>query len=219
MASKKSVLAPLAPLFQILNWVAFVGWTFVLVQLLRSEDQKAIDVLTVYVKGLECICLVEVIRIMLGDLKGNLMLGLFLHAIRVASIFQVFPRVPEDHWTQFWILFAWSLSEVTRYPMYMFPSSKLIRKLRMVVPMLTFPIGCYSEACAAYLVLLQEKEEGAEKHPWWLLVILGSILFVNGVLGPTQAMPALMQKGLPVLGLAKEKPNKKNGDFKVVKRV
>eukprot|EP00980_Cylindrotheca_fusiformis_P005537 scaffold1172_cov115-Cylindrotheca_fusiformis.AAC.12 len=213
----RSILAPLAPIFQILNWVAFAGWAYVFVQLVGKSDETDTE-LIVLVKGLECICLVEVLRIMLGDLKGNLSLGLFLHGIRMASLFQVFPRLPTGHWTFWWILFAWSLSEVTRYPMYMFPSSSTIRSVRMVAPLLTFPIGCYSEACAAYLVLMQEKEEGAEKHPWWLLVILGTILFVNGVLGPTQAMPALVQKGLPALGLAKEQPKTTKAP-KEVKRI
>jgi hypothetical protein len=201
----KSILAPLAPLFQVLNWVAFFGWSGVLLKLFMPETSP--DLVTL-VKGLECICLVEVVRIMLGDLKGNLVLGLFLHGIRVASILQVLPRLPEHHWTQWYVLFAWAVSEVTRYPMYIFPSSSMIRSVRMVVPLFTFPIGCYSEAYAAYLVLLQEKEEGAGKHPWWLSVILGAILFINGVLGPTQAMPALVKKGRPGLGLQQNKPVK-----------
>jgi hypothetical protein len=212
----KSILAPLAPLFQVLNWIAFFGWSGVLLKLFMTETSPDLVTLVTLVKGLECICLVEVVRIMLGDLKGNLVLGLFLHGIRVASILQVFPRLPEHHWTQWYVLFAWAVSEVTRYPMYIFPSSSMIRSVRMVVPLVTFPIGCFSEAYAAYLVLLQEKEEGADKHPWWLLVILGAILFINGVLGPTQAMPALVKKGRPVLGLEQNKPAKKEEKFKRV---
>lgn len=197
----KSPLAPLASLFQGLNWIAFGGWSYVCFRLFTGCDAAEMDP---YVKYLEFICLVEVLRIALGDLKGNLMLGVFLHAIRLGSIFAVIPRLPEGHWTQDYIYFAYSVAEVTRYPMYLFPSSNFIRNIRMIAPLFTFPVGCYTEGLAAYIVLLQEKEEGAEKHPVWLLMVLAFILFVNGVLGPTQAMPALLKKGLPALGLAPE---------------
>ena len=202
----KSPLAPLAPLFQALNWVAFGGWSYVCYRLFMGCDAQDMDT---YVKYLEGICLVEVLRIILGDLKGNLALGLFLHAIRLGSIFAVIPRLPEGHWTQDYIYFAYAVAEVTRYPMYLFPSSGLIRKIRMIAPLFTFPVGCYTEGLAAYIVLLQEKEEGAEKHPIWLMIVLAFILFVNGVLGPTQAMPALLKKGLPALGLASPPPSAK----------
>ncbi|KAL3932820.1 MAG: hypothetical protein SGBAC_010673 [Bacillariaceae sp.] len=194
----KSPLAPLAPLFEGLNWIAFGGWSYICYQLFMGCDAQEMDP---YVKYLECICLVEVLRIVLGDLKGNLTLGLFLHAIRLGSIFAVIPRLPEGHWTQDYIYFAYSVTEVTRYPMYLFPSSTAMRKIRMIAPLFTFPVGCYTEGLAAYMVLMQEKEEGAEKHPVWLVIVLAFILFVNGVLGPTQAMPALISKGLPGLGL------------------
>ncbi|CAJ1945947.1 unnamed protein product [Cylindrotheca closterium] len=208
----KSPLAPLAPVFQALNWVAFGGWSYVFLQLFKGCDAQDMDP---YVKYLEGICLVEVLRIMVGDLKGNLKLGLFLHAIRLGSLFAVIPRLPEGHWTQDYIYFAYSVAEVTRYPMYLFPSSNFIRQIRMVAPLFTFPVGCYTEGLAAYIVLLQEKEEGAEKHPVWLVIVLAFILFVNGVLGPTQAMPALIQKGFFALGISKPPPPKQ----KEVKRI
>lgn len=208
----KSPLAPLAPLFQGLNWIAFGGWSYVCFRLFVGCDAQDMDE---YVKYLEAICLVEVLRIAMGDLRGNLMLGLFLHAIRLGSLFAVIPRLPEGHWTQDYIYFAYSVAEVTRYPMYLFPSSTFMRKIRMIAPLFTFPVGCYTEGLAAYIVLLQEKEEGAEKHPVWLVVVLAFILFVNGVLGPTQAMPALLKKGLPALGMA-ESPSPK---VKEVKRI
>ena len=66
----------------------------------------------------------------------------------------------------------------------------------MVVPMLTFPIGCAAECYSAYLVLYNNwgvyDESGYNVHV--LVVVL-----VNGVLGPTMAYPALLRKGLQVL--------------------
>ena len=38
----------------------------------------------------------------------------------------------------------------------------------------------------------------------WLKAVLAGMIFVNGVLGPTMAYPALLKKGLPILGLGNE---------------
>lgn len=69
----------------------------------------------------------------------------------------------------------------------------------MVVPLFTFPVGCIAEGTGAYIVLMRGETE------LWLKVILMAVLFVNGVLGPTMAYPALLKKGLPVLGIGKKK--------------
>mmetsp|Transcript_18228 Transcript_18228/g.52662 ORF Transcript_18228/g.52662 Transcript_18228/m.52662 type:complete len:92 (+) Transcript_18228:57-332(+) len=83
--------------------------------------------------------------------------------------------------------------------MYIFPSIEGLRSIRMVVPLFTFPAGCFSEGYGAYMVLTRDDT------PLWLKAVLCGMLFVNGVLGPTMAYPALLKKGLPVLGLIKKK--------------
>ena len=81
----------------------------------------------------------------------------------------------------------------------------------MVMPLVTFPIGAFSEAYAAYLVLTME----GLQRPWWLSLTLIAVLFVNGVLGTTMAYPALLKKGLPVL-LGNKKDKEKTPKVKRV---
>ena len=217
---KKGVLGSLSPLFNGLNWIALAGWSFVLYKILpcvwTDSDEKAsapvVRSLDEIVLGLEIICSIEVLRILIGDLKGNLILGVVLHGIRFATIFQVLPKLMPGHWTQVYVLTSWAVTEVSRYPMYLLPNIGLFRSIRMVVPLFTFPVGAFCEAYAAYLVL---KKEGSD-CPWWLSLTLMTILFINGVLGSTMAYPALLKKGLPVLGLTK---NKKQDKTPKVKRV
>lgn len=161
-----------------------------------SSSSVLFDSVRAPVFVLEGICVLEVLRIVVGDLPGNLVLGVVLHLIRFTALTQVFPH---NHWTVPVVLITWCLTEITRYPMYIFPSSTLCRSIRMVVPLVTFPIGCATEAYGAYCVLF-------EAHTvLWVKAALVIMLFVNGVLGPTMAYPALLKKGLPVLGLAKKK--------------
>ena len=70
----------------------------------------------------------------------------------------------------------------------------------MVVPLVTFPLGAFSEAYATYTVFQQ-----SGNAELWKKGLFVAVLFVNGVLGPTMAYPALLKKGLPVLGLARKK--------------
>ena len=192
--------------FDVLNWVAFWGWTFVsykLVFLLQSsgETEAIVDDLQTPILALEAICAVEIVRIFMGSLKGNFVLGIVLHAIRLVTVLETIPRLPH-HWTGGAILTSWAVTEVFRYPMYMFPSSQICRSVRMVVPLVTFPVGAFAEAYGAYLVFFDDAT------PLALKIALSSILFVNGVLGPTMAYPALLKKGLPILGLGKAKKRK-----------
>ena len=68
-------------LFMILNWIAFFGWTFVCYKLLfllwndGDEDDHVVQNLQKPVLVLEGICAIEVLRILLGQLKGNFVLG------------------------------------------------------------------------------------------------------------------------------------------------
>mmetsp|Transcript_33377 Transcript_33377/g.49120 ORF Transcript_33377/g.49120 Transcript_33377/m.49120 type:complete len:221 (+) Transcript_33377:150-812(+) len=212
----KGILSPLAPLFALTNFVAFFGWSFVLFQLVSSfsasypEPPLANELLADVQSALlvlEGICAIEVFRMFLGDLPGNLILGVVLHSIRVVTILEVLPHVPLatgilNHWTASAVLASWAVTEVTRYPMYMFHKSTLCRSVRLVVPLLTFPIGAFSEAFGAYIVLGDTETTG------WLRIVLVAVVFINAFLGPTLAYPALLRKGLPVLGLSKKKEKK-----------
>merc|ERR1712216_503945 len=84
--------------------------------------------------------------------RGNLALGLGLHYTRMLTILAVMPAVPRSMATKL-VLLAWSLTEVCRYPMFIWPASPLARKLRYLAPVATFPVGALSEAAAAYLSL------------------------------------------------------------------
>lgn len=207
-----TAMARLAPLFGLLNWVALVGWTYVAIELVRiavvifsngltdPTVQAALEALhTPVIVGLEGICVVEVLRIVVGDLPGNLVLGVVLHTIRCTALSLAWSA---DHWTGPVIFASWAVTEVSRYPMYVFPQQETVRSFRMVVPLVTFPIGAFSEAYATYL-------QWNDGLPLWKQGLFAAVLFVNGVLGPTMAYPALLRKGLPVLGLAKKKPKKK----------
>mmetsp|Transcript_23982 Transcript_23982/g.45608 ORF Transcript_23982/g.45608 Transcript_23982/m.45608 type:complete len:232 (-) Transcript_23982:445-1140(-) len=216
---KKSILGPLAPLFTVLNWVAFVGWTYVTCQLLWMQissdgsDENGLASLHPIVLGLECICLIEVLRIVLGDLPGNVVLGVVLHAIRFSVLTVVLPHSSSDNAVFLGqaIFASWAVTEVSRYPMYMFPGNTTLRNIRMVVPLVTFPWGAAAEGYATFLVwkLQQQSAQQVTRLPNWQHILLLAVLFVNGILGPTVAYPALLKKGLPVLGLTKKKTSVK----------
>jgi hypothetical protein len=104
-----------------------------------------------------------------------------------------------------YVLYAWSITEVCRYPMYLLPdkasssssssSAALARRVRLVAPLFTFPPGCAAEAYGAYRALLAitDRNDGVK------LGLLVMVILVNGLLGPTMAYPALLKKGLPAL--------------------
>mmetsp|Transcript_35111 Transcript_35111/g.42373 ORF Transcript_35111/g.42373 Transcript_35111/m.42373 type:complete len:216 (+) Transcript_35111:33-680(+) len=207
-------LTPLKPLFTALNWLAFIGWSYILYNFLVTATDKSssnnssqvVDRVTPIITGLEGICCVEVLRITVGDLPGNLLLGSILHAIRFTTLFAIIPRIPSEHWTGPVILAGWAVTEVSRYPMYMFPTNDMCRSVRMVVPLVTFPVVSFSEAAGAFIVLLDPA------CPIWLRFILLGMLYVNVWMGPTMAFPALLKKGLPVLGLAKNSNEKRRAE-------
>jgi hypothetical protein len=216
-------------LFTLLNVAALLGWSSVLLILLTNafinerpifmseggaaaEGDGRIVPMIVLLSVLELICFVEVGRIAFGRLKGNLVLGSVLHFIRTSCLLYVLPdglMRGGDRVTMI-VLYAWSITEVTRYPMYLFPTSIAARHLRLVVPLFTFPLGCAAEAYGAYRALLTEwsNEDGGVKDPV-KLGLLGMVILINGLLGPTMAYPALLNKGLPIL--TENKAEKKSG--------
>ena len=205
MKSTRSPLASLSPIFYALNGAAMTGWSYVLFLLLSQLAPTLpsiplsfdLSLVTPVVIWLECICVVEVLRTALGDLPGNLVLGVVLHAIRFIAVLFVVPSNPNS-WIAGAVLLSWAFTEVARYPMYLFPSSETCRSIRMVVPLATFPVGAIAEGYGAYLLFSMEDTAS------WLKAVLAGMIFVNGVLGPTMAYPALLKKGLPILGLGNE---------------
>lgn len=212
-------------IFTLLNAAALLGWSSVLLILLTSAlvggrplyvpegggpRIPLIDLLFV----LEAICFVEVCRIAFGKLKGNLVLGLVLHVVRTSCLFYVLPDgLLRGDRTAMYVLYAWSITEVCRYPMYLLPdkasssssssSAALARRVRLVAPLFTFPPGCAAEAYGAYRALLAMTDRndggGSGSEDPVKLGLLVIVILVNGLLGPTMAYPALLKKGLPAL--------------------
>lgn len=83
--------------------------------------------------------------------------------------------------------------------MYLFPSSSSARFIRLVLPIFTFPIGAIGEAVGAYGALSKLWVNNADGLYWIKIGLLGVVIGVNSLLGPTMAYPALLKKGLPVL--------------------
>lgn len=220
-----------ASIFTFLNMGALLGWTFVFFLLLSQlsiiqgslpslirqltlpffdtstttdDDRLPIINLLLFLEG---ICFIEVGRIAIGQLKGNLVLGVILHLIRMSCLLIVLPAAlssMEDKkvLVSTLVLYSWALTEVGRYPMYLFPSSGVARYIRLVLPIFTFPVGAFAEAVGAYWHLKQLLVDDAttKRSLHWLQVgLLVMVVGINTLLGPTMAYPALLKKGLPVL--------------------
>lgn len=228
-------------IFSFLNMGALLGWTFVLLLLLSqisiiqsslpsiiqqltmpffdattntTSDRLPIIDLLLFLEG---ICFIEVGRIAIGQLKGNLVLGVILHLIRMSCLLIVLPEgLTSSSETNVLIstlvLYSWALTEVGRYPMYLFPSSSIARYVRLVLPIVTFPVGAFAEAVGAYWHLKQLLAVGANDNDatrsslhWIQVGLLVLVVGINSLLGPTMAYPALLKKGLPVLMGKKDK--------------
>ncbi len=223
-----------ATIFTFLNMGALLGWTFILFLLLsqisviqaslpsliqqltvpffdtttRDDDNDRLPIINLLL-FLEGICFIEVGRIAIGQLKGNLVLGVILHLIRMSCLLIVLPAglsSLEDTKVLIstLVLYSWALTEVGRYPMYLFPSSELARYVRLVLPIFTFPLGAFAEAVGAYWHLKQLLVEGDDATTrsslhWIQVGLLVMVVGINTLLGPTMAYPALLKKGLPVL--------------------
>mmetsp|Transcript_10434 Transcript_10434/g.22542 ORF Transcript_10434/g.22542 Transcript_10434/m.22542 type:complete len:233 (-) Transcript_10434:189-887(-) len=221
------------------NTIALLGWSIVLLALLSQSTTLFADHTDIFFRttpatgrillidqlfGLECICILEVLRIALGHLKGNFVLGAVLHAIRLTCIHLVLAdglggvHDVTSSWNNprflsTMVLYSWSITEVGRYPMYLFPESALARRVRMVVPLFTFPVGAAAEALGAYGAigkLLSRDSSSLGSLDKVLVFLLVLVVAVNSILGPTMAYPALLKKGLPILmGKGERKRTKK----------
>ena len=152
--SKRFFKGPSAVLVDLLNPIALAGWSYVayLVATTAPPHSAALQPAL----ALELICCVEVLRMVLSDLPGNLVLGAVLHSIRILALTVILPRTdPSNAWLATAVLGAWAATEVSRYPMYVVKGVSAARLLRMVVPMATFPLGCGAEAYSAWLVFQQ----------------------------------------------------------------
>lgn len=144
-------------------------------------------------------------------------MGVILHTIRITALLEVLPRAvalassndlstgsTEWTWTVPAVLLSWAVTEVGRYPMYLAPSNNTCRKIRLVLPLVTFPMGALAEFCGAYQVFFGSKNNNPNDDPvpLWLQFLLVLMMLVNGLLGPYLAYPHLLKKGLPVLGLS-----------------
>ena len=206
--------------FTLLNVFALTGWSVILAILFSqpsewtaqfftpslSEHILLIDILL----ALETICFIEVGRIALGQIKGNLILGMVLHIIRMTCLLLILPQglaAAENDYLCTLVLYSWALTEVGRYPMYIFPSSTIARWIRLVLPIVTFPIGAIAEAVGAYNALSELWSNDKVDELYWVKIgLLGMVVGINSLLGPTMAYPALLKKGLPVL-LGKKESN------------
>ena len=125
-------------IFTLLNIAALLGWCTILILLiLREQRQDVYDevwyeqIITI-LKYLEVICCIEVGRIAIGQLKGNLVLGMVLHMIRISCIVFILPdglatnpaksgaeidtnryAILEQPSLSLLILFSWCITEVT----------------------------------------------------------------------------------------------------------
>ena len=117
-------------IWTVLNVLAWIGWSAVLASAAYNEKLVLI---------LELMCCAEVLRMIKGELKGNVKMGLVLHATRLIVYHQVLPFA----YTRV-ILQAWSATELARYPYYVVPNAYTLA-MRSFVPLVTFPLGVAAE--------------------------------------------------------------------------
>ena len=67
---------------KLLNVVSMLGWGVILSQLFPFSGPLNYQKLHNPVLALEGLCIVEVVRMLVGNLQGNWMLGVVLHATR-----------------------------------------------------------------------------------------------------------------------------------------
>lgn len=137
---------------------------------------------------LELVCCVEVVRMLVGNLKGNVYLGVGLHYVRLFIILAILPYVG-NHVSCVLVLLAWVVTETCRYPYYIFGGQRCMT-LRYFAPVITFPWGCAAEAWAIHVALPQL--DG-------VLHYLAYAQILGNVAGGIMAYPAIARKGIAVL--------------------
>jgi len=187
------------------NAAALVGWTAVMILTTLSFFYTARPSSQILNFTLVCelICISEIVKIALGWLRGDILLGITVHYTRMLMLLAVIPESAVTALNVKTILIAWSVTEVGRYPMVLFPDVPALRTFRYAVPLITFPLGAGSEAWAAYQVLSVTANQ-ILYYVLWLVVIVN-------VTGGVVWYPSMMMK--VVKSLAGE-----NGDRKSDKK-
>ena len=173
-----------------------VGWAGVLLGTLFVADGSFAPA----VFALEMVCVFEVVQIALGVAGGNLALGSVLHATRL-SVLTVCMPVAHTKLASKLVLLAWSATEVARYSMFLFPTSRPARVLRYSVPVVTFPLGALAEAYIAYTAHWSLREADAS----WVYIGIASLVASLNLVGGPIAHRLFVEKALDVVDLREER--------------
>ena len=191
-----------AMLRQAMNWTSFIGWCSVAVQTSLDfyAQRSPTPLLLTMVLVLEVLCASETLQIAAGILRGDFALSFVVHYTRSMMLFVAMPHAAVNGTIAKLILVAWSLTEVGRFPMVLFPKSKLLKTVRYATHLITFPLGAGTEAYAAYLVLLETTNN------MFLKGLLGLIVFTN-VVGGVAWYPGMIKKVARSLSADTKKTN------------
>ena len=195
--------------------IALLCWTALLAYVLYSwgATAKYDHNMLNFVLAAELICASEVLRIAVGNLRGDLALAFTVHYTRLLMLFTTMPHSVVSAFLQKMIVLAWAATEVTRYPMVLFPDSKTLRLLRYATPLVTFPLGAGGEAFAAYLVHNETPNHylygGADASLSQMVLSFAFVLVVIiNVVGGTIWYPSMCMKVVKVLKGDKSKEKK-----------
>ena len=115
-----------------LNWTALIGWTVVAVMTvflhLSGDDTPSGELMKITL-FCELICASETLKIAAGLLRGDLALSFTVHYTRLLMYFVTMPHSEVSTTVVKMILLAWSLTEMFRYPMVLFPEVSTAPKL------------------------------------------------------------------------------------------
>ena len=193
--------------FTALNVVALVGWTAVagatVATYLNPPPSSFFNTVIWNSTFIcECICCVDIVRIALGQLRGDLILGLDVHYTRLMMLLFTLRHPDVSALNVQLILLAWSLTEVARYPMVLLPNVPKLKTIRYAMPLVTFPLGAGTEAYAAYVVLQTTPNLA-------LKLALGMIVLVNCIGCPVW-YPSMARK--VIRSIKREPAAAKRGD-------
>ncbi|GMI00795.1 hypothetical protein TrLO_g13544 [Triparma laevis f. longispina] len=172
----------------VVNTASLLGWSWIAfhtIQAILADNPAGEDLLQVVLIA-QVVCASETLQIAFGILRGDLALSFVVQYTRLMMYFITFPHTSVSSDVVKTILLAWSLTEMARFPMVLFPKSKNLRTIRYAVPLITFPMGAGTEAYAAYLVFLTTEN-------MLLKAALGLIVLVN-VVGGTVWYPGMVKK-------------------------
>ena len=191
--------------WSVINVALLMGWGFLTFLMLNNVEGKwnevSIRPVVAMTTVLEIFCVIEVIRMAMSG-SGNVALGVALHYTRLFVCIKVWPVLSKQGVGSDLIdatLAAWTLTEICRYPFYIF-RSPIAEKVRYFVPILTFPVGAAAEAMSCYYA------SGYLAQPYSTLALVQ--VFVNTI-GGLMTWPQLIRKGLRICGFIKKKQKKK----------